>query len=188
MFRSLFLILPLLWFLTSCGVMNNPEQDSSPKGDAETTNEALPVFKDFIPTLILTPQNNIIAQNFAQYHIFTQETETQNFLHELNTTTQTLPETDRNIIHTWISYANSLNTNYDTQNLLFYPLILSQNCPLHKTVTTAQNNFVLTLTTETDKCTQEQIYHPLIYNIDKQYDTIIISPDGKDIILDNQNY
>ena len=188
MFKSI-LSLAILLLLAGCGVMNNPEKGSEavPAGAENAADDANTAFtKQQIQTLILTEKNKTVSETYGEYRLFEDQNSAENFLHELNTTAQTLSETDKNIVISWISYANSLNTNYDTQNLLFYPLILPQNCTLREDITSDRTKTIITVIALPQSCQNEKIYHPLIYQIDKTIQQMEIrSSDGNRIVIDN---
>jgi hypothetical protein len=169
--------------------MNNPDKEvpTAPAGtDTETDDANIAFTKKQIQNLILTDENKIVEQLYNNYRLFEDKESAEIFFQELNTTAQTLSEKDRSIIQSWILRGEQIVTNYSTENLLFYPVILSRNCTLTEKITSGTTRAVITVTASTQSCQNEKIYHPLIYKIAKTIRQIEIKVfDKKSTVIEN---
>ena len=188
MFKNIIPFLILL-LLTGCGVMNNPDKEvpATPAGaDTGTDEENIAFTKKQIQNLILTDENKIIEQLYSNYRLFEEKESAEIFFRELNTTAQTLSEKDRSIIQSWILRGEQTVTDYSTENLLFYPVILSRNCTLTEKIIFDKTRAVITVSASAQSCQDEKIYHPLIYKIAKTIRQIEIKIfDKKSTIIEN---
>ncbi len=168
-----------------CGVMNNPEENkkvSQVSTESMLSTDANKAFIDSIGDMNFIVDNPDMTHTPA-YKIFETKISMDNFLKDLNTTAQTLPEGDLQIVTNWINSMKNANTNYETQNLLFYPILQSQDCGIEDSITTNINNSInITLKPTKNSCEEAHIYYALVYQISKEIENISIKAFDKESI------
>ena len=177
------IFLSVLLFIVGCGVMNNPDDEKRIEDDALTNAEALvKVSKINTDSLIVADENRIFVDGMGDmsldaltsYRIFETSDSTQLFLTELNSTAQTLASGDLATVESWIKNIKDANINYQEKNLLFYPILQSEDCGLKESVTINDNNATITIQNSRNQCDTAFIYHVLLYEVDKSIENISV--------------
>ena len=177
------IFLSILLFIVGCGVMNNPNDEKRVEDGAFTNAEALAkVLKINTDSLTVADENRIFVdgmgdmslETLTSYRIFETSDSTQLFLTELNSTAQTLASGDLATVESWIKNIKDANINYQEKNLLFYPILQSEDCGLKESVTINDNNVTITIQNSRNQCDTAFIYHVLLYKVDKSIENISV--------------
>ena len=167
------IFLSVLLFIVGCGVMNNPDNNKEAVEDggfdAAMAKISLEVSKIASDSLI-----GVDIKELDSYRIFETSDSTQLFLTELNSTAQTLASGDLATVESWIKNIKDANINYQEKNLLFYPILQSEDCGLKESVTINDNNATITMQNSRNQCDTAFIYHVLLYEVDKSIKNITI--------------
>ena len=186
------ILLSLMLFLAGCGVMNNPKRSGDQsKGaedsamDAGSNAMGLP----YAPAMVYVPVaklpvNSETAEFTALYRdaeLLTDRNSSVQFLTDLNTTArEILPSEAYADITTWFTAIRY--TDYTRYNVLFYPLVMEQDCNL--TVSSDNNR---TFTIDRYGCRAASTYYPLFFKIDKQIPEVVLQFLGeRNVTIENR--
>ena len=178
-----FIILSCFVGIIGCGVMSNPSNEKRiDDGIPEFTEVVSRISKIDMESLTVTDTNSVFVDGVGSmrisglnaYKIFDTLESTQQFVSELNTSAQNLNDKDLITVESWIKNIKDANINYHTKNLLFYPLLQSEDCGLKESTTIRDNNVTILVQDSKDVCENVFVYHVLLYEVDKSIENIIV--------------
>jgi len=180
----------IIFFIIGCGVMNNPDSNGVPKGSIDIGDESfLIVSKIYTDSLIVSDLNRefITTQENNSYRLFESLVQTEEFLTDLNSSSQTLISEDLDIVQSWIKSIEGANINYDKKNLLFYPILQNQNCGIKNSTHVDENSVTILIENSRNECDDASVYHVLLYEVDKSIENIKIKAfDNNEVIIFNK--
>lgn len=176
-----FIFLSCLLGIVGCGVMSDPAPDKSIEdGTAVNAEIFSTVSKINTKSLLVTEENRVFVDAIGNmnidaltsYRIFETSTSAALFLTDLNDSAQTLASGDLATVEGWIKNIKGTNIDYQTKNLLFYPILQSSDCGLKERVSIKENNATIIVENSRDACDAVLVYHVLMYEVDKSIENI----------------
>jgi hypothetical protein len=174
--------------LAGCGVMNNPDNSKAAVEDGGfdgAANLTLEISKISTDSLV----GNMSIVELDSYRIFETLVSTEQFLIDLNSSTQTLADGDLITVESWINNVNKANINYQEENFLFYPILQNEDCGRKDSVEVDDKNATIIIEATTEQCDTAFVYHVLMYKVDKNIENILIKAfdEGNVTILNQAN-